>query len=178
MRVLRLLGFARGPLQRRSDRAQKTLFAAAVLMAGLAVPVAADVAAPSTTTQQTYAVLAADVQAPVSYGEYGTTGTTKAKATWQAPDGSPRSGEVEISGGGSAGQRVPIWTDAGGTPLDDSDRSMQWFGWVLRPLLAVLAWLAGVLAFYLLTAWVLAQRRIASWDKEWERADQAWRQTG
>lgn len=177
VRWLRLLGFARGPLRRRSDRAQKTLFAASILMACLAIPVAADTAGPLHTSQQTYAVLAQDVRAQVSYGDYGTADTTKAKATWQAPDGTARSGEVEITGSGSVGQRIPIWTDADGTPVGDTDRSTQWFGWALKLGFAALAWLVGVLVVYLLVAWLLFQRRISSWDKEWARADHGRRRT-
>ncbi|MEV4313508.1 hypothetical protein [Actinocrispum sp. NPDC049592] len=133
LRWLRLLGFARGPLRRRSDRAQKTLFAATTLMACLAIPVAADTA------------------------------------------GAPTLDQLEITGGGSAGQRVPIWTNTDGTPVSDADRSTRWFGWAVKLVLAGVAWLAGVLVVYLLIAWLLLQRRISSWDKEWQRADHAWR---
>jgi hypothetical protein len=183
MRWLRLLGFARGPLSRRSDRAQKLLFTGAVVAACFAIPIASSMADTAAAGQepadgyQTSAVLKQDAPAPLSYSEYGPIEGIRADATWQAPNGSPRSGTIDVEPGVKAGQQVTIWTDASGTPLADfqppAQAQMRVF---LAGLWAGAGWLLGVVVMYLVLAWVLRRRRIEAWADEWERADRDWRQ--
>jgi hypothetical protein len=183
VRWLRLLGFARGPLSRRSDRAQKMLFTGAVIAACFAIPIGGDVAdtvaanQPPVDGYQTYAVLTQDAPVSVSYSEYGPTEGAHANANWQAPDGSARSGTIEVGAGAKAGQRIPIWTDTNGGPLTDFQPPGQRQTRVLlMALWAGIGWLVGVIVVYLLVAWILRRRRIAAWADEWERADRDWRQ--
>jgi hypothetical protein len=100
------------------------------------------------------------------------------KASWQAPDGSSRTGTIEVDADARAGQRVPVWTDAKGTPVADFEPPAQLQMRVfLMALWAGIGWLVGVAVVYLLVAWLLRRRRIAAWADEWERVDRDWRQT-
>ncbi|RSM85210.1 hypothetical protein DMH04_18095 [Kibdelosporangium aridum] len=180
---MRLLGFARGSLSRRSDRAQRMVFAGAVVASLLAIPVAADAAGgvasePAVATFQTVAVLSEDANVPISYSEYGPVDGTKVKAKWPTPNGGSRSGDISVTANLKAGDRVPIWTDQAGNPVDGPEISTGHLMHVLFVgVLAVLGWLAGVLVCYLLVAWLLFRRRVSAWDDAWERADQDWRRT-
>ncbi|MCE7004627.1 hypothetical protein LWC34_17610 [Kibdelosporangium philippinense] len=180
---MRLLGFARGSLSRRSDRAQRMLLFGAVAAALLAIPVAADAAgsvAPESVaaTHQTIAVLTEDAHVQMSYSEYGPVDGTKVKAKWPTPNGGSRSGDINVTANLKAGERVPIWTDQTGNPLDGPETSV---GHVMHVLfvgaVTVLGWLVGVVVCYLLVAWLLLRRRVAAWDRAWARADQDWRRT-
>jgi hypothetical protein len=180
---LRLLGFARGSLSRRSDWAQRMLFAGAVLATLLVIPVAADAAGSvpperATDRSQTVVTFTEDAYAPVFSSEYATTQGIKVKASWQAPGGAARSGEVEVSTDVKAGDKITIWTDPVGNVVDGPTASTRHVvDMFLTAAAAVAGWLGGVVLCYLIISWLLFHRRVMSWDAEWERADREWRQT-
>nr|WP_052477682.1 hypothetical protein [Kibdelosporangium sp. MJ126-NF4]CEL13289.1 proline rich protein (membrane protein) [Kibdelosporangium sp. MJ126-NF4]CTQ98980.1 proline rich protein (membrane protein) [Kibdelosporangium sp. MJ126-NF4] len=180
---LRLLGFARGPLSRRSDRAQRALVITTVVAALVAIPVAADAAGgvkadPVVATRQTTAILSEDAHIPTANSEYGPVDGTKVKAGWKTPQGTYRSGDVKVTVELKAGEAVPIWTDDAGNVVDGPRTSgQQVMQMIFAAGLAVLGWFAGVLVCYLLVAWLLFRRQVVKWADAWERADRDWRRT-
>ncbi|MFB8142643.1 Rv1733c family protein [Streptomyces parvus] len=101
-------------------------------------------------------------------------------ASWQAPDGSPRTGEVATaSGPGTLGSPLRIWTDAAGLPV-----APPMDGRAARSH----AVLAGIGTFLLAAGCVEAGRRVvvgrmvrqryARLDREWAAAGADWGRAG
>lgn len=101
-------------------------------------------------------------------------------ASWQAPDGSPRTGEVAAaSGHGVPGSPLRIWTDAAGVPVPPpmDGRAVRTH-----------AVLGGIGTFLLAAGCVEAGRRMvvgrmvrqryARLDREWAAADAGWGRAG
>lgn len=101
-------------------------------------------------------------------------------ASWQAPDGSPRTGEVATaSRPGIPGARVRIWTDAAGLPVPPpmdgrTARTHAVLGGIGMFLLA-----AGcVEAGRRLTVGRMVRQRYARLDREWAAAGPDWGRAG
>ncbi len=185
---LRAIGFARGPLRRKSDRGEAALVIATALLTAAAVPVGLGVndaafaystrisAERAAQGQYVDALLTADVPAGVSSGENSDVGRPQVPATWFAPDGTARSGAIRADPGGKAGERVPVWTDRSGRPAAAPVQpgEMRAQAAVIAVIVALL-WLLVVAAVQWAGAAVLLRLRLASWDREWARVGPKWR---
>lgn len=183
---LRRLGFARGPLRRRSDRAEIAFLVATALMVLTVVPIWIAVNDPTADYfsqlsadraahgQLVDAVLTANV--PGNSSEYSSAGQVQVAATWIAPAGTPRSGGVPADPGTRAGTHVPLWTDQAGepapapfAPADINDQA------AIVALIAATIWLVVVAVATKGVYALLERRRLASWGWEWERVEPGWR---
>ncbi len=102
-----------------------------------------------------------------------------ARASWTAPDGTPRTGEVVTTAGSPRGTRLWIWVTASGRvstpPLQLSQVAGQG---MLAAVLAVMAlamvlWSAGLVVHV-----ATDRRRLAAWDAEWRVAGPRWSHRG
>ncbi|WP_103534735.1 hypothetical protein [Streptomyces sp. SM11] len=107
-------------------------------------------------------------------------GSERAARTWQAPDGSPRTGEVATaSRPGTPGARVRIWTDAAGHPVPPpmdgrTARTHAVLGGIGTFLLAA----GGIEAGRRLTVGRMVRQRYARLDREWAAAGPDWGRAG
>ncbi|GAB2947945.1 hypothetical protein [Streptomyces sp. NPDC059173] len=101
-------------------------------------------------------------------------------ASWQAPDGSPRTGEVAtVSRPGAPGSPLRIWTDAAGLPVpppmdEDTARSHAVLGGIGTFLLAAGCVEAGRRA----VVGRMVRQRYARLDREWAAAGAGWGRAG
>ncbi|MCE0762913.1 hypothetical protein LWC35_08295 [Pseudonocardia kujensis] len=102
-------------------------------------------------------------------------GTRRATATWTAPDGTGRVGEVTVPLNAEAGSAVPVWVDRAGAPAPPptSPRAGVLVGAVAA------GWVAIAGALLLLAAWrfVLgrtARRNDAEWTRRWAEVEPEW----
>jgi len=183
-RLARRLGFDGNPLRRRTDRLAAGLVVllcvvfliGAPLLSVLAIGRVSHAAATERQAahswRQVSAVALKGAPAPASWGLFG---YTWIPARWTAPGGQQRTGEIAVSGGVTAGQRVQMWVDAAGTPADPPLSSSVV---VARETVAAAVAVAA-LAIVLLTAawvgqWVLGRRRLASWEAGWAAVGPVW----
>jgi hypothetical protein len=94
---------------------------------------------------------------------------------WRAPDGSRRTGYVEIPAHRRTGSIVRVWTDSAGHLASPPIQASQVRGWqllcgLLAPLLLglLLALCLGVGGF------VAARRRMAGWEHAWSAVEPKW----
>lgn len=185
---LRRLGFARGPLRRRSDRVEIAFLAVIALMVLAVVPIWNTVydgtvgyssrlsAERAAHGQLVDAVLTANAPVDLSSGDNGSAGKAQGTAAWTAPDGSPRSGGIPVDPGTRAGTHVPLWTDESGAPVPApfSPVDIQEQASVLA-LIAALIWLITVAMLGKGGDALLERHRMAAWGREWARVEPLWR---
>ena len=178
-RVARRLWPGRNPLRRNLDRAE-AVAAAVLTVAFLAgVPVAAiagqhiayGVGARALQAQRSWrqapAVLLAD--APVSL-------FATARARWNAPDGTVRTGPIPAPPAARSGSTVKVWLDKSGNPTGAPSLRLS----QVRRQAVLAAVLAPVVLVEVLlgVAWMLHlaldRRRLAAWDTEWQVAEPQW----
>ncbi len=184
MQWLRLKGFARGPLRRSSDRAERNLFVLTVVAACFAVPaagLAGGLATPDVPPADAYltqAVLVADAVAPPSLDEYTPPGPATAKATWRAPGGEPKSGEIKVERTAKAGSTVPVWTDNAGTVVGTPTApGVAQARVIFAGVSGAVLWLLAVVVMYVLAGRALLRRRMRDWEDDWQQAERRWRNT-
>jgi hypothetical protein len=185
-RLARRLGLDNNPLRRRTDKIAACLGAgllAAFLSGAPLLSIAAAGWAGHAATEeqrvqrdwrQVSAMLLRNAPAPAPFAG-SLYGGAWVPATWTAPDGRIRNGEVNVATGLAAGQTVPIWVTTAGLPAGPP---LTRGAVVARSALAaavapivlgiVLAFLAGV------TRWVLDRRRLAAWDAAWASVGPHW----
>lgn len=177
-RQLRWFVSGRNPVARGWDRLEAALVVLAVLVALVAVPFAlafgsqayaqrsADADAQAASRVRSTAVLITD--APVGPGVQPAAATEEATGVWRLPDGSERTGQVDVEAGTAAGTKVPIWLDQAGNPVAQPLTRQDALGAAIG--VAVLGWLgfAGVLALLVwLGRFALDRRRDRGWTQEW-----------
>ena len=185
-RLARRLGLDNNPLRRRTDKIAVCLGAGllaaflsgapllSIAAAGWAGHAAAVEQRAQRDWRQVTAVLLRSAPAPAPFAD-GLYGGVWVPATWSAPDGQSRTGDINVTTGVAQGQTVPIWVTASGLPAGPP---LTHGSVVARSVLAAavapivlaitLAFLAGV------TRWVLDWRRIAGWDAAWARVGPQW----
>jgi hypothetical protein len=115
------------------------------------------------------AVLLADGPAPGAVGRSGTPGESgPAQASWVTRDGHRYTGKVDALAGTVAGNEVPIWLDATGTPVD---RPLSRISAAVDAVVVATGLWAGVV-FVLALAYrgvvfALDRVRLARWQQEW-----------
>lgn len=174
------------PLRRRFDRVEAVILAGLLVTFLIAAPFAALFAgrwaygsalqarrAELTASHRVSAVLLTSAtRDPAGYA-------ASARASWTAPDGTRRTGEVVTTVGSPRGSRVWVWVTASGRmgipPLQLSQVEGQ--GMLAAVLavsaLAMLLWSAG-LGVRIATD----RRRLAAWDAEWRAAGPRWSHRG
>lgn len=178
----------RNPLARPSDRLEGTLIVLGLLLAVLAFPCAAAVGSVVSAQQQekstqelqnrtsARAVLLENGPSMALAGRGGvSTDAAPTAATWTAPDGSVRTGDVPAMRGTLKGKSVEIWLDQQGNPVDEPLTQGQavsrgvgagiglWFG-------AVALLIIGYLVFRLIADRLRAER----WQREWWLTEKRW----
>lgn len=186
VRLVRWLHPDRNPLRRGIDRMEgmATLALLALFLAG--APLAA-VAAGSWSAAASRATLQAEAgwhptravvlqNAPRTAHALGQAAPpAMVRARWSAPDGSRRTGMVQVPGTTRAGRAVTIWTDRQGRrttfPLQHSDLVARA---LLVIMLAVAAVGAALGACWLVIRLTANRRRLAAWDVNWESTGPQW----
>jgi hypothetical protein len=185
-RLARRLGLDNNPLRRRTDKIAVCLGAGllaaflsgapllSIAAAGWAGHAAAVEQRAQRDWRQVSAVLLRNAPAtgPFAGSLYG---GAWVPATWTAPDGRNRNGEVDVTTGLAAGQTVPIWVTMAGLPAGpplthDAVVARSALAAAVAPvvLAITLAFLACV------TRWVLDRRRLAGWDAAWASVGPQW----
>jgi hypothetical protein len=166
---------------RPSDRVQAAVLLA-VILSSLAAAVGAvllgigihtgEVAESREQTASRYAataVLVVDGPAPGTVGRGGTPGESgPAQAFWFTREGRRHTGEVDAPAGTVAGNEVPIWLDATGTP---TERPLSAAAAPIDAVVVATGLWAGVVfllaGLYAGVVMVLNRFRFAGWQREW-----------
>ena len=171
----------RGSVARASDRFQAGVGVCVVLLALAALPVAAGFGSETYVRQQAQsaqqlgeraqvtATLLADGPATTVNSRAGVVGNGEpTDASWVLADGTRRVGQVVAARGTLKGERLPIWVDRTGNPVDpplsNAGVVIESAGVGLGLWLGALALLA---ACYRLTVFSLNRFRLARWQQEW-----------
>lgn len=107
---------------------------------------------------------------------YATVAKTTVRARWQQPDGSTRTGRIEVKDGLHAGAEVTIWLDnrdnsVVDAPINATDATAA------AVLLALVGWLSaiGLLALAQFCVHrILDRRRSRAWGAEWVQVEPDW----
>ena len=124
--------------------------------------------------RQVTAVLTAAAPKPADAG-YGGEVLSQARASWTAPDGLRRTGDVLAAPGARAGSRMTVWVNQAGTltgpPLLDHQVTEQA---VLAAVVAPALLGMVLVAIGFVTRRVLDARRMAAWDTGWSVTGPRW----
>jgi hypothetical protein len=97
------------------------------------------------------------------------------KATWTAPSGTPRTGEVLATPGDPVGTKVSTWTDAAGNVTTAPLTVSQVAGQSDLAATGAVASIGLLFLFEtLIVHQVLTRRRIAAWDDDWAVTAPEW----
>jgi hypothetical protein len=169
------------PLLRPCDRAERILVGFILLVALTAVPIAATAGAEDADqgvqrahieTRTRYQSTATTLQpAPVLVASEAPVATTDAAvaATWTAPDGTTRTGNLSVTPATPQGAEVSIWTDRSGNPMAEPHQpAAAVAAGVVHGILVWLAFLGVLATLYGLAHLVLNRVRFTNWTREWE----------
>lgn len=179
-RQLRWLGARRNPVATTWDRLEARVVAVAIVLSLGMLPVAlavgshtyesalADATEQQASRTQTTAVVLAD--APYTVNAHGVAEQAPARAVWQLPDGTERTGDVYVDPGTTAGTETPIWIDQAGDPTLAPLTRDGALGAAVG--VAVLAWV-GLVGLIALLTWgahvALDRARGADLARDWQR---------
>jgi hypothetical protein len=177
-------GPADNPLRRPVDRSQRRAFTALVLAAVLLLPALGWAAGAGTyrynagveraeqaARHRVTASLTGDASLRSSGRPYVV--ATLAPATWRAPDGTSRTGDIPSSAGSLAGSTQPLWVDDTGAPAGAPQSRTQTVIAVLVTVFLTLLAGGSLLAFeWCLLARRFDRQRFAMWDAAWARMDE------
>ncbi|MFC7528662.1 hypothetical protein [Actinoplanes sp. GCM10030250] len=174
------------PLRRRSDRIESAMMLTLLLLFLLAGPLLGWWAARSSylTDRQaqewerihvhrTEAQLTGEPET-LGMGESRTVAPRAARATWQAPDGTPRTGIVQVTTTAKSGDRIVIWVDDRGVlrgAPQVRDPVPQAVLVAAAVLLCLAAALTGIRA---IGRTLLDRRRDLAWQHEWQQVGPEW----
>ncbi len=183
-----VLGREHNPLVRQVDRIELAIMISLVLAFLAATPLAAIFAGRLADAQglreqraeQLWKPVAATLRQSASAGQIGLDGawdTAWVNASWTAPTGRPRTGQIAVPLNAHKGEVVSVWVTPSGElahpPLTGPDVRD-------RIAFAVLLAIVGVAALELLMAVTvrvaLSRRRMAGWDSAWRAVGPKWSQ--
>lgn len=188
-----LLQWARGwwpdrnPLRRSCDRVEALILAGLLALFLAGAPVVALVAgslAYNAASHMQRAQEAARHLVPAvllaaapdaNYSGYAALDGPPVRATWKAPDGRQRTGEILAPAGAKPGSKVMIWVNNTGGLAEAPLRPAQVSG--QQTLAEILA--PAALALLLMTAASITRRladnrRMAAWDEDWRVTEPQW----
>jgi hypothetical protein len=187
VRMVRGWRLDRNPLRRRSDRAETVIGIWLLVACAAAVPFTARGAAAGAralaeharvtalATRHEVAATTLAPPAPASAATDALTSPAWARATWTAPDGRRRTGQIQVPAGTRAGTPERIWVTGHGDPAAPA---------LPLPVIARLggrAAFAAVLALILLflaaaaaVRRVISRQRLAAWDADWAVTGPRW----
>ena len=145
-------------------------------LAGLVTFHAADevFAAQRTERHSVRAVLLTDTP-PASSTTGGARDLIKAKVRWTTADGTRRTGSALVDTGQKAGSKVVVWVDSAGNftiePPSSKEATLES---AVLGLTATLAFAGLAFGTGAVTRYRLDQRRIDSWDREWQLVGPSW----
>lgn len=186
VRIARGLRPDRNPLRRTNDRVETFLLAGSIVAALAAAPFAVPAAAAAShdaaasaraeqlaTRDQVKAFL---LQRAADGGDgYPQDSRVLVQASWLAPDGTHRSGQVTASAGAAKGSSVLVWTDPAGHLTGPPLGSRQIAG---QADLAAIGAASGLALLVLCEAVILRRtldrRRLAAWEADWEVTAPMW----
>jgi hypothetical protein len=188
-RFARWLGLDRNPLRRRCDRVEALVRLVAVLgamiaiVAGVVLGVREYGAGLRAEAEQARvrhlvsATLTENVLAPRLSAAGAAVG--HAQATWKAPDGTQRTGVIDVSPTKSAGDVVQIWTDdTGAVAQRPQDRETTIVA-ALTVGTGVPLTTAAFLAMVVVATRSVNQRRARrAWEAQWTVVEPTWRING
>lgn len=185
-RLARRLGLDNNPLRRRTDRIAACLGAGlltafligAPLLSMAAAHWARHLGAAEQRAQRSWrevsAVLLRNAPVPAAFAG-GLYGGTWVPARWTAPDGRVRTGQLDVTSGLAAGQKIGIWVNQAGLPTGPplthrAVVSRTVIAAAVAPIVLgiVLGFVAGV------GRWVFDWRRLARWDTAWASVGPQW----
>ncbi|MEU4426599.1 hypothetical protein AB0F81_38760 [Actinoplanes sp. NPDC024001] len=173
-------------LRRRSDRIERTMVLVLLVLFLVGAPLLtwwaarasylSDVRAQEWEKHHVFRVEGVLVTEPevLGAGDSRTVPARAARATWSAPDGTPRSGIVQVSPQARRGDRVPVWVDDRGV-LRGPPPQRHPVGQALLIAGAVLLCLAALLAGCRAIGRALLDRqRARAWQREWREVGPQW----
>ena len=188
-RVARMvLGREHNPLLRQVDRIEAAIMAGLVVAFLAAAPLVSIYAGRLADAQglreqraeQSWRQEPATLQQSGGAGQVGADGAwdvSWVKATWAAPSGGNRTGQIAVPLNARKGEVISVWVTRAGVPAHPPLTSADLLD---RTAFAVLMAVAGAAALELLIAVavraVLSRRRIASWGNAWRAVGPKWSQ--
>jgi len=120
------------------------------------------------------AVLLTDTP-PASSTPGGVRDLIKAKVRWTTADGTSRTGSTLVDTGQKAGTKVVVWLDSAGNftiePMSSKEATLES---AVLGLTAALAFAGVAFGTGAVARYRLDQRRIDSWDREWQLVGPSW----
>lgn len=182
----RRLGLVSSPLRRGTDRFEGWLRVGLVLAFMIAAPLGALGAG-----QWTSATMTRTAQAQASDYHYVTAtlissapqvtadtarGTVSwVRARWTAPDGSPRTGEIQAPAGAPAHSTVRVWIDGTGKLTAAPITHAQITGRVITAaILTVVTLLLLLIVVLAVVHRLLERRRMSDWEQSWSAVEPLW----
>jgi hypothetical protein len=177
LRAARGLWPDRNPLRPGLDRAEAFIAAALSVAFLIAAPLAAQaagdisyrVAVHTAHVEQSWRQVPAELLANAKQAV-----GASAPASWRAPDGARRSGAVPVPPGAQAGSTIKLWVDPAGRPTGPPFEGSPLGQAVLGAVIALMG-LAGLLCIAgLCSHCLLARRRLAAWESDWQVTEPQW----
>lgn len=184
-RLTRALGLDANPLRRGADRLETTVVFGLSALFLIGAPLLAVTAgqrihqaglAQQRAERGWHQVSAAALQSAPSTDAYSSQwADLGVLASWVAPSGIQRIGEVPASAGIKAGQSIRVWVNGSGwlsgPPLSARQLSIR--------VIAVAALMPAVLAVVLLAIgslarWLLNRSKLAAWEADWALVEPQW----
>jgi hypothetical protein len=186
--LMRRAGLDPNPLRRGCDRAEAWIRLGVVVVFLVVGPLAAIAVghwasdsgaaagrAQAAAEHRTRAVLLGSAPAASNYPMAGNSVAAWVRARWTAPDGTSRTGDVQVTAGARAGDTVTVWSDASGTLAGPPIGHAQ----ILSRVITFVGVISAALAILLLSAlWMtrraIDRRRLAAWETGWSAVGPQW----
>jgi hypothetical protein len=186
-RIARRMGWCRNSMRRASDHAETVLTALLIVMALVAAPWAGWWAARATYVEDvraqewqhrhrfpTDAVIVLVRAEPTADGSAQMSYSPVAQARWTAPDGTPRTGDIDVAADVRAGAEIAIWTDDNGTATLPPGGQNPIAEATVAAVAVVLVLISGLVGMGAIVRDVLDRRRLRSWESEWQVVGPRW----
>ncbi|MFJ5269665.1 hypothetical protein [Streptomyces sp. NPDC088358] len=178
----------RSPLRRRCDVVEAWALLAVVVLLVVGAPLAgvavgwrvyddarARAAAQRAERHRVAAVLVEDAPAAVA-SPTGRQPAYSVRVRWTEPGGGSRTGMAQVPAGAQRGEHTHVWLDSGGRWVRPPENaSAVWQHTLMAGLFTTGAAVAVVVGVHIAGRRVSARRRLAEWERGWERTGPEWR---
>ncbi|MGW3634541.1 Rv1733c family protein [Streptomyces sp. NPDC005122] len=178
----------RSPLRRRCDVVEAWALLTVVVLLVVGAPLAGvavgwrvyDDARARAATQRAERHLAAAViveDAPAAVpSPTGRQPSYPVRVRWTDPGGNPRTGLAQVPAGARRGEHTRVWLESGGRRVGPPvNASAVWQHTLMAGLFTAGAAGAAVIGVHLAGGRASARRRLAAWERDWERTGPEWR---